>query len=367
MPATIIILSLLLLIQTLLLQYKFRFAKSSATGRFFMRLLATALSLISISTLLLITTRTQLFNMRLVHNQPTQIILSNKNTSSPSTVKLEPKISASTEAVRRFPVLRQFPYDEQVQRLNDMDAPNHLKYTPQAVMPKRPAVDVKYFREHPKAAHLDRRFAPENLPAFLKNQTELQTHLSTLIDQFFQFMNQHHAVAWLAHGSLIGWYWSQRSLPWDDDVDVQMTFDQLQRLYPLNNTRTADGRYLFDINPNCVYRWPQWMNTIDARFIDTQTGLYVDITALAEVVGKDGTRHLACKSPHYYRLDDIFPTHPTTINGNEGTIVMRPNRVIEVLTAEYGIRALVHRQFRGYQWSLGSRQWEKLPAKQGKK
>jgi len=39
--------------------------------------------------------------------------------------------------------------------------------------------------------------------------------------------------SWLAHGTLIGWYWGGGILPWDDDLDIQISVDDLDKLFKI--------------------------------------------------------------------------------------------------------------------------------------
>lgn len=66
-----------------------------------------------------------------------------------------------------------------------------------------------------------------------------------------------------------------------------------------------EGRFfLLDINPNFRYReLDDWQNVIDARWVDMETGLYVDITAArySENVAEHGAM-MFDKSGHWFRV-----------------------------------------------------------------
>ena len=101
--------------------------------------------------------------------------------------------------------------------------------------------------------------------------------LNDLLDNFSQFFEKIGLRFWIAHGTLLGWSWNGKTLPWDDDIDVQTTV--LQLWYALKyNMDEWKGRYVFEINPNFVDRRLLRENVIDARFIDKETGAYIDIT-----------------------------------------------------------------------------------------
>ncbi|KAJ3253805.1 hypothetical protein HK103_000329 [Boothiomyces macroporosus] len=68
-------------------------------------------------------------------------------------------------------------------------------------------------------------------------------------------------------------------------------------------------------------------NVIDARFIDTRNGHFIDITGVSEY-----RRFLSCKTPRYYNYEQLFPLVRTTF---EGIPTWRPNQYQKVLQREY--------------------------------
>lgn len=116
---------------------------------------------------------------------------------------------------------------------------------------------------------------------------------------------------WIAHGTLLGWWWAGGILPWDWDLDVQVTGDTLLHLgdnynMTMHDYTSADGsvkrQYLLDINPWSLERTRgDGMNIIDARWIDVRNGLFIDITGISEVnPEKPGV--LMCKNFHEYKV-----------------------------------------------------------------
>lgn len=102
-------------------------------------------------------------------------------------------------------------------------------------------------------------------------------------------------------------------LPWDSDIDVQVsetTIAFLAKYYNMTEYHFSlpdieTGRnYLLEINPHYTIRGTEdKFNVIDGRWIDTDTGLFIDIstvrknyTAIAE--GISGA--LMCKDKHHY-------------------------------------------------------------------
>ena len=110
---------------------------------------------------------------------------------------------------------------------------------------------------------------------------------------------------------------------------------------------TVDKRtYLLDINPH----WSQLergkgLNVIDARWIDTQTGMFVDITVLMEREPKKMPGVWSCKNRHYYDpWKQLYPLRETVF---EGVRALVPFAVEEVLVAEYGEKCLVATEWEG--------------------
>lgn len=123
--------------------------------------------------------------------------------------------------------------------------------------------------------------------------------LHRLIKNYLQFCKTHGLVTWIAHGSLLSWYWNGMAFPWDADTDAQMPIRDLHRLgREFNQTLVVEnvgvdgvgdetsfngmGSFFVDVGSSITHRERgNGMNNIDARFIDVSTGLYVDITGLA--------------------------------------------------------------------------------------
>ena len=166
----------------------------------------------------------------------------------------------------------------------------------------------KYFHESTFHPHYDGRFASRQV-----GKDDRLPHLTALMQTFLSTMSDIGAETWIMHGTLLGWWWNQKILPWDSDLDVQVheaTITFLAKYYNMTEYHFTlpdipGGRnYLLEINPHYTIRGPQdKLNVIDARWVDTDTGLFIDIstvrknyTAIAE--GTKGA--LMCKDKHHY-------------------------------------------------------------------
>lgn len=146
-------------------------------------------------------------------------------------------------------------------------------------------------------------------------------------------------------------------LPWDTDIDVQTLPSQLPRLYSLNST-IFENRYLLDVNPNSKFKNTQENNKIDARFIDTQTGRFIDVTVIGDrTTGRKGREpvYFSCKSPHKYRYEWIFPLIEDEI---EGSVVLVPREPQTLLKLEYGESSIWRGEYSGWRFNDVTFLWE---------
>ncbi|KAL1985616.1 hypothetical protein VTN96DRAFT_7596 [Rasamsonia emersonii] len=228
----------------------------------------------------------------------------------------------------------------------------------------------KYFHESVFHPHYDGRFASSVLP-----EEEALPHLTALMQTYLATMNDIGAETWIMHGTLLGWWWNQKILPWDTDLDVQIseaTIHFLAEYYNMTEHHfklpgVPGGRtYLLEINPHYTVRTTlDNLNVIDARWIDTSSGLFIDITT---VRADDAARSrgimgaLMCKDGHHYLENDIFPLRDSLF---ENTPVKIPYEYTKLLQAEYGEKSMTLKTYEGHTWNEQTKLWE--PIKQKKK
>lgn len=220
----------------------------------------------------------------------------------------------------------------------------------------------KYFHESTFSSHYDVRFGQRQLHYY-----EQRRHLSALVRSYLSMMGGIGAETWLMHGSLLGWYWNRKIMPWDSDIDVQITEKSMQHLAEFynmtvhrfnlpNEGHTRD--YLLEINPNWANpSTTDSNNKIDARWLDMTTGLYVDITTLrrdlqAEASGTKGA--LMCKDKHRYIDKDIFPLRDTMFENVPAKV---PFAYADVLTQEYGASSLQNTIYMGHRFDTNLQEW----------
>lgn len=97
---------------------------------------------------------------------------------------------------------------------------------------------AKYFHEpwgSYSLAHYDKRYFQREL-TYEQHAPELRR----LVRSYLAATRALGVQTWLAHGSLLGWYWGGRALPWDIDIDVQVTMATLRDMADrLNGTMYA--------------------------------------------------------------------------------------------------------------------------------
>ncbi|KAI1201999.1 LicD family-domain-containing protein [Nemania serpens] len=312
-----------------------------------------------------------------------------------------------------------------------------------------PPHEGKYFHEPGwdlESGHYDARYFRGKVP-----YEQHRPALRYLVRSYLTTFRDLGAETWLAHGSLLGWWWNGRIMPWDYDLDVQVSVATLallgerynRSLYEYeyevdgdeavllgvaspesesgsesgsggssgrisarddsgsdgnvnaNSDRgTSDGgsgsdirqgeggggpppppptttttkikrTYLLDVNPHYgALTKGNGANIIDARWIDTSTGLFIDITGLRERDPERSPGVWSCKNNHRYRTSDLWPLRRTEFEGVEAWI---PYSFDKILADEYGPKSLVNQEWAGHRWMPELKEWVKVPKKKQKK
>ncbi|RFU32722.1 hypothetical protein B7463_g3618, partial [Scytalidium lignicola] len=219
---------------------------------------------------------------------------------------------------------------------------------------------VKYFHESIFSAHYDGRFADRSL-----STEDQKLALKNLMQTYLATCKEIGVETWLMHGTLLGWWWNRKILPWDSDNDVQMTETSMHYLasyynmttYHYRTVRMPQGRtYLLEVNPHYLNsKQTDNLNVIDARWIDTTSGLFIDITtARYNHTHPAGKGMLSCKDGHEYRDTYIFPLRDTDFEGAPAKI---PWGYKDLLLSEYTERALTNRHFHEHTFDIEKREW----------
>ncbi|KAL3478777.1 LicD family-domain-containing protein [Aspergillus californicus] len=239
------------------------------------------------------------------------------------------------------------------------------EHIPKVYSGQEPLSGSKYFKESSFHYHYDGRFANETLP-----EEDTLPHLSALIQTYLSMMADLGAETWIMHGSLLAWWWNQKIFPWDNDLDVQISEPIITFLAEYYNMtehhfdipEVEGGRtYLLEINPNYVIRSKMdKANVIDGRWIDTSSGLFIDITAVRtddarRASGNPGA--LMCKDRHNFDESDIFPLRNSYFEDVPAKI---PYAYSKLLQDEYGAKALSNTKYQGHQFDEQTSIWQKI-------
>jgi phosphorylcholine metabolism protein LicD len=229
---------------------------------------------------------------------------------------------------------------------------------PEPLQSKPHKPDTKYFHEpggDDILGHYDIRYFKGN-PVTYEERGETLHHM---IRAYLVTFRNLGVETWIAHGTLLGWWWNGKIMPWDWDLDTQVSGETLEYLGKHHNmtfhdytdtsmtdpTKTITTKYLLDINPNARERVRgDGMNVIDARWINTENGLFIDITGLSETHPDNQPGIWSCKNYHKYRTKDLYPMRETTFQGVPAWV---PFSYDKILTEEYGSKSLV---LTTYEW-----------------
>lgn len=219
-----------------------------------------------------------------------------------------------------------------------------------------------------KNIHYDGRFTRDIL-----SEEDQKNTIRLLVKTYLNTVRELGVQTWLMHGSLLGWWWGKKVslsyplvsgrgvdgdpqvMPWDLDADVQVTEQDMYFLAAYYNMTTyyyegdemPKGRtYLLDVNPHHEHReMDDVLNVIDARWIDTTTGLFIDITSARYALDHpQGEGILYDKHAHEFRDTYLYPLLETTF---EGAPVKIPFGYKKMLESEYGEKALTNTRFHG--------------------
>lgn len=122
---------------------------------------------------------------------------------------------------------------------------------------------------------------------FIKSNISRREKKSTfhhMIRSWFQFAEAHSIISWLNNDALVGWSYNGLNNEWNNNIQIQLPVAQLHymamnfnRSLIIENPRHGNGKYYLLIAPTYTKHLP---HVIEARLIDIQTGLYIDINSL---------------------------------------------------------------------------------------
>lgn len=193
---------------------------------------------------------------------------------------------------------------------------------------------AKYFNEASSVSdyvhlghHFDARFFRGGV-----EHTDMRARLDALVRAWLNFVHSNGLNSWLSHGTMYGWLYDGLAFPWDGDHDMQMPIVHLNKLAEkfnqtliVEDPEVGNGRFFLDVTSSITSRiHGNNNNNIDARFIDVDSGLYVDITGLS--VSSDGANK---------RFDPLIKNFTTQNNISSLTHFKDPNLVEGITDLSY--------------------------------
>lgn len=207
------------------------------------------------------------------------------------------------------------------------------------------------------------------------NEKEMNYRANIILDRLLRswnrFAEEKGIISWLMHGPLLSWYWNGLMFPFDLDIDIQMPMTDLIRLAKdYNQTLVVEdpmegyGKFLIDVGTFIHNRdISTRSNHIDARFVDVDSGIYIDITALANSKANppgeykdkalvdiekpkddDKAEIYNDRRKHFYKLHELSPLRYSMI---EGVPVFIPSTITNRLIFEYP-KGLSSKEYKGW-------------------
>lgn len=264
--------------------------------------------------------------------------------------------------------------DEEKFQMNDMEYLDFLEYANLYVDTapkyfKYPWIYSDLFKG--QAHHLEFKFFRRYI-----GDHERQSVVHHMSRAWFEFAQANNIVLWINYGSLLGWVYNGVNMPWDTDVDIQVPINELAKLtrrglnnsLVIENPRFGNAKYLFDISPLFI-RQGNSNNFIDARFIEVNSGLYIDILALSKTIYPppseifEGLTELEvklaipvnCKNFNWQLIEEILPIKYATFEGGPSFI---PNQVSRILDRKYGRESYTTKEeFKGHNYQSDLNMW----------
>lgn len=221
--------------------------------------------------------------------------------------------------------------------------------------------------DHEWGWHYDWRFFNGALNYHREGWTQQDKNIRTniilerLLRTWNTFAEEKGIISWIMHGPLLSWYWNGLMFPFDVDIDIQMPMADLVRLardfnqtLVVENPEDGYGRFLIDVGSYMHHRGISGHNHIDARFVDVDSGIYIDITGLSksdanlpeeyskkekfeltEISKQDGDDKAEIyndRRKHFYKLDQLSPLRYSMMGG---VPVYIPSTITNRLKFEY--------------------------------
>jgi hypothetical protein len=180
----------------------------------------------------------------------------------------------------------------------------------------------KYFKEILNNSHLDIRYGKENLSLI-----EIQNSLNYLLIEFMKHCKEIKIKPILMYGGLLGYYFNNKLLPWDDDIDLILLENDINKLKP-----KIFDKFIIEVNSFAYKNIQDANNKINARIISTDNGVFIDITYF--YYNED---MLICQDGNQFNIEDILPIKIGRLNNID---IYIPNNIENCLIQKYSEKCL---------------------------
>ena len=180
----------------------------------------------------------------------------------------------------------------------------------------------KYFHELPHNAHLDARYGRQ------VSSTEQTQTLRELLAWFTEHSEGIGIRPILMFGGLIGHYFNNKLLPWDDDIDMVLLEPDNHKL-----KRYETDDMLLDVNPaGTSFNRQDKGNTISARVISKANGSFIDIVYFRRI----GDNY-ECKDGNVFTVAQLLPLKREVFENHD---IWVPADTKSCIVRRYGLNVL---------------------------
>lgn len=228
------------------------------------------------------------------------------------------------------------------------------------------------------------------------------TPLQLLFNYLIDICDANDIKPIITHGSLLGWYFNRKILPWDNNINISLMGKSIDNFLKLDINKLNNNKFQIWINPNIKDRTPNHLksNIIDAKIIDLNnnsneiqiTFLYqsidsyfkINVIKNLEIVNTstnpfkssnyelklksyaksitnngdliNNTNYINCKSPHYYDIQLILPLKLEIF---ENKHIYVPNNVYDCLLQEYGKKVFLPK-YKNWFYDINLEIWKEI-------
>jgi hypothetical protein len=187
-----------------------------------------------------------------------------------------------------------------------------------------------------------------------KKPMSIQEKLDTFREMFrawSSWADDHQVPYWLSENTLVGWWWGRKHLPWEDHFEIQASVKIIPFLTNFNQS-LIQNRYLLDVNRFVTFRMGDVLNEIDAKFIDTETGLSIDIRTVSQISWQPDW--VIDKRFHRTRVKKLACFRRAEF---EGILTWIPVNTESLITAQYGDHIISSSVFKDFYFSKVENAW----------